>query len=130
MGHATRDVAVAQLFDFTARFVTGSGAARMISEHGFSVESLYNPPRFNVQNGELKKSARWLWQYYRYYKECKKESEKFIKKESPNIIVSDEDFASLGIAQERKIPTILITDILETRFTKGIGSLVEKKMNQ
>ena len=29
-----------------------------------------------------------------------------------------------------KIPTILITDILETRFTKGLASLIEKKMNK
>lgn len=130
MGHATRDVAVAQLFDFPAKFVTGAGAARMISEYGFSVEDRYSPPRFDVKNGELRKSARWLWQYYQYYKECKKESEKFISNENPRLVVSDEDFASLGIAQEKKIPTILITDILETRFTNGITSIIEKKMNQ
>ncbi|WP_268543551.1 glycosyltransferase [Candidatus Nitrosotenuis cloacae] len=130
LGHATRDVAVAHLFDLPTRFVSGAGAARMISECGFSVENLYNPPRFDVQNGELKKSARWLWQYYQYYKECKKESEKFIKKEDPRLVVSDEDFASLGVAQGKKISTILITDILETRFTKGVSSIIEKKMNQ
>ena len=28
------------------------------------------------------------------------------------------------------IPTILITDILETHFTKGIASIIEKKMNK
>jgi UDP-N-acetylglucosamine--N-acetylmuramyl-(pentapeptide) pyrophosphoryl-undecaprenol N-acetylglucosamine transferase len=44
--------------------------------------------------------------------------------------VSDEDFSSLTIAQQKKIPSILITDILETRFTSGIGSIIEKKMNK
>ena len=29
-----------------------------------------------------------------------------------------------------KIPTILITDILETRFAKGLASIIEKKMNK
>ncbi len=46
------------------------------------------------------------------------------------MVISDEDFASLSIAQNRKIPTVLITDILETHFTKGLASFIEKKMNK
>ncbi|MFZ8922732.1 MAG: glycosyltransferase, partial [Nitrosopumilaceae archaeon] len=49
---------------------------------------------------------------------------------NPKLVVSDEDFASLTIAQEKKIPTVLITDILETKFTKGFASIIEKKMNK
>ncbi len=45
-------------------------------------------------------------------------------------MVSDEDFASLTISQEKKIPTVLVTDILETRFTNGFSSIIEKKMNK
>lgn len=45
-------------------------------------------------------------------------------------MISDEDFAALTVAQKMKIPTILITDVLETRFTNGIVSLIEKKMNK
>ena len=129
LGHATRDVAIAQFLP-KPKFVTGSGAARLISEHGFSANDAYTPPNFDVQNGALQGSLGWLWKYYQYYKDCKKISDKIIKTENPKILVSDEDFASLTIAQQKKLPTILITDILETRFTKGIGSIIEKKMNQ
>jgi len=45
-------------------------------------------------------------------------------------VISDEDFASLTVAQNMKIPTILVTDVLETHFTKGIASFIEKKMNK
>jgi UDP-N-acetylglucosamine--N-acetylmuramyl-(pentapeptide) pyrophosphoryl-undecaprenol N-acetylglucosamine transferase len=45
-------------------------------------------------------------------------------------VISDEDFASLTVAQKMKIPTVLVTDVLETRFTKGLVSFVEKKMNK
>jgi UDP-N-acetylglucosamine--N-acetylmuramyl-(pentapeptide) pyrophosphoryl-undecaprenol N-acetylglucosamine transferase len=45
-------------------------------------------------------------------------------------VISDEDFASLTVAQKMKIPTILITDVLETHFTKGLASFIEKKMNK
>ena len=46
------------------------------------------------------------------------------------MVVSDEDFASLANAQDMGIRTVLVTDILETRFTGGLASLVEKRMNK
>ncbi|MBI5147052.1 MAG: UDP-glucuronosyltransferase [Thaumarchaeota archaeon] len=131
LGHATRDIAIAQHFDgILAKFVTGNGAAKLFSEYGFLVNDSYVPPKFKVKNGSLQKSLKWLFTYYQYYKECSVIANKFVKNEKPKVIVSDEDFASLTIAQQNKIPSILITDILETRFTKGISSFVEKKMNQ
>ena len=131
LGHVTRDIAVAEKFEkISTKFVTGKGAAQILKDLNFSVHDVYNPPVFSVKDGSLTKSARWLWNYYQYYKDCKKISEKIIIQDKPSIVVSDEDFASLAIAQDKKIPTILITDILETRFTSGFTSLVEKKMNR
>jgi UDP-N-acetylglucosamine--N-acetylmuramyl-(pentapeptide) pyrophosphoryl-undecaprenol N-acetylglucosamine transferase len=131
LGHATRDIAIAQLFDKNStKFVTGSSAAKLFVEYGFSVNDSYKPPKFDVQNGMLQGSLKWLWKYYQYYKDCKKIAAEFVKNQNPRLVVSDEDFASLTVAQQRGIPSILITDILQTNFTKGISSLVEKKMNQ
>lgn len=131
LGHATRDIAIAEFLDkFTIKFITGSGAAKIIAKCGYSVDSDYTPPVFDVQNGALQGSLKWLWKYYQYYKDCKEIAQEFVKSESPKLVVSDEDFASLSVAQQKNIPSILITDILQTKFTKGIGSLIEKKMNQ
>ncbi|CAE6492491.1 Glycosyltransferase 28 domain [Candidatus Nitrosotenuis uzonensis] len=131
LGHATRDIAVASLFEKTnTKFVTGAAAAKLISECGFDVDDSYRPPKFEVKEGRLEKSLKWLWQYYQYYKDCKVIARNFIKTEKPDIIISDEDFASISIAHEEKIPTVLITDILQTRFTSGFGSIIEKKMNK
>ena len=125
LGHATRDIAIAQLFyKISPKFVAGSGAAKLLSEYGFAVSDAYNPPSFDVQNGALQSSLKWLWSYYQYYKNCKKIAHEFVKSDYPRLVVSDEDFASLTVSQEKKIPSILITDILQTNFTKGIGSLV------
>jgi UDP-N-acetylglucosamine--N-acetylmuramyl-(pentapeptide) pyrophosphoryl-undecaprenol N-acetylglucosamine transferase len=82
-----------------------------------------------VQDGSLQSPLKWLLKYYDYYKDCKLASSNIIEDEKPELVISDEDFASLTIAQEQKIPTVLITDILETRFTRGISSLIEKRMN-
>ena len=131
LGHATRDIAIAKnLNEISIKFVTGNGAAKIIRNSNFYVDDLYNPPQFIVENGSLKSPAKWLWNYFRYYKECKKISNKIIQRDNSNLIVSDEDFASLIVAQGKKIPTVLVTDILETKFVKGFGSFIEKKMNK
>ena len=131
LGHITRDIAIAENFeDISTNFITGNRAAELLQNIGLKVQNEYHPPSFNVEKGKLKSSARWLWQYYQYYKDCKNISGKIIQEDNPSLVISDEDFASLTVAQNKKIPTILVTDILETRFTKGFVSLIERKMNK
>jgi len=131
LGHASRDIAIAQyLENISQMFVSGAAAADLFKKCGYDVKNVYIPPQFNVQNGLLLSPLKWLWRYYNYYKDCKLISASIIKIEKPELVVSDEDFASLAIAHELKVPTVLITDVLETKFTKGIGSLIEKRMNR
>jgi len=131
LGHVTRDIAIKNNFkNITADFVTGSGAAKILKKLEIQVNDVYNPPSFIVENGTLKSPAKWLWNYYQYYKDCKNISQKILQKNNPKAVISDEDFASLTVAQEMGIPTVLITDILETHFTKGLASFIEKKMNK
>ena len=131
LGHVTRDIAIVDNFrDVSVNFVTGSGAAKILKKLDHKVQDVYNPPSFIVENGKLNNQTKWLWNYYQYYKDCKNVSEKILKKNNSQLIISDEDFASLTIAQDLEIPNVLITDVLETKFTKGIMSLIERKMNK
>jgi len=131
LGHVTRDIAIVNnLKGITIDFVTGSGAAKILKKLEFKVNDVYSPPSFSVKNGALNNQTKWLWSYYQYYKNCKNISEKILKKNNLNLIISDEDFASLTVAQNLEIPNILITDVLETKFTKGIASFIERKMNK
>ena len=131
LGHVTRDIAIRNNFqNITTNFVTGSGAAKILKKLEIQVDDVYHPPSFIVENGTLKSPAKWLWNYYHYYKDCKNISQNILEKNRPNAVISDEDFASLAVAQEMKIPTVLVTDILETHFTKGLTSFIEKKMNK
>jgi len=131
LGHVTRDIAIANDFEnISTNFVTGSGAAQILKKMNFKVQDVYSPPSFIIENGTLKNPAKWLWNYYQYYRDCKNISEKIIQKDNPALVISDEDFASLTVAQSMKIPTVLITDVLETHFTKGLTSFIEKKMNK
>jgi len=131
LGHVTRDIAIVNNFEnIVTNFVTGSGAAKILRNLDFKVNDVYNPPSFIIQDGSLTNQAKWLWNYYQYYKDCKNISQKILQIDNPDVVISDEDFAALSNAQNMKIKTVLITDILETRFTKGFASLIEKKMNK
>ena len=131
LGHVTRDIAIVNnLKDISINFITGSGAAKILKKLEYKVNDIYNPPSFSVENGMLNNQTKWLWNYFQYYKNCKKISEKIIKINNSDLIISDEDFASLTVAQNLKIPNILITDVLETKFTKGIASFIEREMNK
>ena len=131
LGHAARDLAIInQLQIESCKVFSGSSAIEFFHKNKIETLDVYSPPRFDVIDGKLEKSLKWLWSYYKYYKTCKKISSKIISDEKPKLIISDEDFASVAIAQKRKIPNIIITDILETKFTTGFGGMIEKKMNK
>ena len=131
LGHATRDLAIINQLELeSCKVISGSSAIQFFEKNNIKAVDAYSPPNFEVQNGKLEKSLKWLWSYYKYYKKCKEVSEQIISSEKPNLIISDEDFASIAVAQEREIPNIVITDILETKFISGFGAMIEKKMNK
>jgi UDP-N-acetylglucosamine--N-acetylmuramyl-(pentapeptide) pyrophosphoryl-undecaprenol N-acetylglucosamine transferase len=131
LGHVTRDIAIVNNFEnISTNFISGSGAAKILKKLDYKIQDVYNPPSFIIENGTLKNPAKWLWNYYQYYRDCKNISEKLLQNDKPDLVISDEDFASLTVAQNIKIPTVLVTDVFETHFTKGIASFIEKKMNK
>ena len=131
LGHVTRDIAIVNNFkNISINFITGNGAAKILKKLDYKVQDVYNPPSFIIESGTLKNPAKWLCNYYQYYRDCKNISEELLQKDKPDLVISDEDFASLSVAQNIKIPTVLVTDVFETHFTKGIASFIEKKMNK
>ena len=131
LGHVTRDIAIVNNFEnISTNFITGSGAAKILKKLDYNVQDVYNPPSFIIENGTLKNPVKWLWNYYQYYRDCKNISEKILQKNKSDLVISDEDFSSLTVAQKMKIPNVLVTDVLETHFTKGIASFIERKMNK
>jgi UDP-N-acetylglucosamine--N-acetylmuramyl-(pentapeptide) pyrophosphoryl-undecaprenol N-acetylglucosamine transferase len=133
LGHATRDIAIADKLQGIKDilFVSGEGASRLIEKKGYSVLDAYRPEKFIVEQGQLQQSFRWLMNYYSYYKKCKTIAQDVLveNKNSSSLIVSDEDFASIAVAEGAKRKRVLITDITETHFTKGAASVIEKRMN-
>ncbi|MGI0025220.1 MAG: glycosyltransferase [Nitrososphaera sp.] len=130
LGHATRDIAIAEKLDRDGiEFVSGEGAAVLLTKKGFKTLDVYRPEKFNVESGQLRQSFKWLMDYYSYYKKCKEIAREFLERHD-GPIVSDEDFASIAIGEETRRKRVLVTDITETHFTSGMASIIEKKMNK
>ncbi|NOJ33007.1 MAG: UDP-glucuronosyltransferase [Candidatus Nitrosocosmicus sp.] len=134
LGHASRSIAIMNKLSLDRKnsFVSGSSACEFIKDSGYNVLNRYNPPKFDVKDGTLQHSFIWLLRYLFYYKNCKKIASEIIgKSNDENLIVSDEDFASLVVAEKLKKKRILITDITNTSFTSGfLAGIVERKMNE
>lgn len=130
LGHATRDVAIAErLVQDNLVFVSGDAAVKLIERKGHQVLDVYRPEKFIVESGELQHSFKWLMNYYSYYRKCK-EIAKVILEKNTGLIISDEDFASIAIGEAMGRKRVLVTDIIETHFTSGMASLFEKRMNK
>jgi UDP-N-acetylglucosamine--N-acetylmuramyl-(pentapeptide) pyrophosphoryl-undecaprenol N-acetylglucosamine transferase len=130
LGHATRDIAIAEKLKTDILFVSGEGASSLTARKGFKALDVYRPPKFIIESGQLQNLFRWLMGYYLYYKKCKVIAKEILDNQHHRLIVSDEDFASIAVAKDMGQRCVLITDIIETHFTSGLASIIEKKMNK
>ncbi len=147
LGHITRDIAimdkVIELYDYNNfGVVTGSVAYNFISNLNNSIYggkmfiyNLYDPPSFSIVDGKLNHGFLWLLKYLYYYNNCKKSLQKFFcsndyTRNASEIIMTDEDFASLSFTKNLNIRRIFITDVLNTAFCKSyLSSKLEKILN-
>jgi UDP-N-acetylglucosamine--N-acetylmuramyl-(pentapeptide) pyrophosphoryl-undecaprenol N-acetylglucosamine transferase len=129
LGHATRDIAIAEELKTDILFASGEGASTLIARKGFNALDVYKPEKFIVESGQLQHVFKWLLRYYLYYKKCKTIAKEILDNHN-GLIISDEDFASIAVAKKTGQRRVLITDIIESHFTTGLESVIEKKMNK
>jgi UDP-N-acetylglucosamine--N-acetylmuramyl-(pentapeptide) pyrophosphoryl-undecaprenol N-acetylglucosamine transferase len=112
-------------------FITGHPAVTIISNEGYNVFDLYRQPNFHVDDSmQLRSIFAWLLKYIMYYRKCKLKARDMLDSYKKDLIISDEDFASIAVAEKYKRPRILVTDITQTHFINGFFSIFEKKMNK
>lgn len=134
LGHATRDIAICEELKSLTKekilIITGRPAYDIFSKNGYVVDDVYSPEKFDIDNlMQLQSPLRWLFKYFMYYRKCKLIATGFVDKNEDSLIVSDEDFASIAVGEKRNRKRVLITDLLETHFVKGIFSAIESRMN-
>ncbi|MGV8107709.1 MAG: glycosyltransferase, partial [Nitrososphaerota archaeon] len=135
LGHATRDIAICEELKSLCKekilVVTGRPAYDIFFNNGYSVENVYSPEKFDVDNlMHLRSPLKWLFKYFMYYRKCKLIATGFVDRNKDSLIVSDEDFASISVGEKKNRKRVVITDLLETHFVKGMFSTIESRMNK
>jgi UDP-N-acetylglucosamine--N-acetylmuramyl-(pentapeptide) pyrophosphoryl-undecaprenol N-acetylglucosamine transferase len=136
LGHATRDVALARALlekhpalDIT--FVSGEGGAEMFRASGFKARAELKPLPYFEKDGVVSKHTAWFLLYYRQYRKTKKVMEKVLAEERPDLVISDEELATVPVAKGRGLPVLMITDITGAHFAeKGLRKKLEAKLNK
>ena len=134
LGHAARDIAICEELKSLTKekilIITGRPAYDLFSKNEYVVDDVYSPEKFDIDSlMQLRSPLRWLFKYFSYYRKCKLIATRFVDKNKDSLIVSDEDFASIAVGEKRNRKRVLITDLLETHFVKGIFSTIESRMN-
>ena len=134
LGHATRDIAICEELKSLTRekisVITGSPAYDIFVNYGYSAENVYNPEQFDIDSSmQLHSRLKWLFNYFMYYRRCKQIASGFVDG-IDDLIVSDEDFASIAIGEKKDRKRVVITDLLETHFVSGMFVALESRMNK
>jgi UDP-N-acetylglucosamine--N-acetylmuramyl-(pentapeptide) pyrophosphoryl-undecaprenol N-acetylglucosamine transferase len=135
LGHATRDIAICEELKSLTRekvtVITGSPAYDIFVNYGYSAQNVYIPEKFDIDSSmQLHSPLRWLFKYIMYYRRCKQIATGFVDEARNDLIVSDEDFASIAIGEKKHRKRVAITDLMETHFVRGVFTAIESRMNK
>jgi len=82
---------------------------------------VYDPPPFRIVDGRLVGPLRWFLAYLRYYRTCKDtHAARIADIASFDLVVSDEDLALSALCLDHGVPMVLVTDVLEIGFSRGL----------
>jgi len=130
-GHASRSAAIGlKLRDraLELEFATGGPAVGFLQSYGFKVHDIVREPVPEESGGEMKRASLWYLRYWRGYRSTVKAMSELTGKLMPNLVVGDEEFASVSLAIEKGLPHALVSDELQLGFARGaFAKLVERQ---
>ena len=104
LGHATRDIVIVEELRRQGAEVmlfSGGKAADFIREQGYTVEDIVDDPVPSVSNGEMRRVALWYIRSWFAYKRTLKRTERLFDGYAPDLVVGDEEFTGMGVADKR-----------------------------
>ncbi|HXW37208.1 MAG TPA: glycosyltransferase [Nitrososphaerales archaeon] len=132
LGHATRAIAVAAILQRNGHYIeftSGGTAADMIESYGYRVSRLVEAPVPQVVGGEMKMAAMWYLRYWRAYSRTRERLRRHISESRQDLVVGDEEFASVTVAMQNGLPNALVTDELELNFARSAAArLIERRV--
>ena len=122
LGHASRSAAIGLKLrqkSLELEFATGGPAVGFLESYGFKVHDIVREPVPSESGGEMKMATLWYLRYWRGYRSTARRMGELASELSPDLIVGDEEFASVSVALQRGVKHAMISDELQLGFAKG-----------
>ncbi|MDA4127319.1 MAG: hypothetical protein OK452_09005 [Thaumarchaeota archaeon] len=119
LGHATRSLVLSERLrkeGVDVKLFSGGKAAEFIRAQGTPVESIVDDPVPRVVNGEMKWSALWYVRSWLALRRTIKRTERLFDSYGPDLVVCDEEFSGIALAQRRDMKRVFISDELMLGF--------------
>jgi UDP-N-acetylglucosamine--N-acetylmuramyl-(pentapeptide) pyrophosphoryl-undecaprenol N-acetylglucosamine transferase len=134
LGHATRALVVVEALrgkGVEVKLYSGGKAAEFMRSVGEEVEDIIDDPVPSVVNGEMRRVALWYIRSWFAYKRSIRRTERLFEKYHPDLVVCDEEFTGLGVAERRGKKRVFVSDELQLGFARtwvarGIERRVER----
>jgi len=121
LGHATRSLVLSQELERSGaevRFFSGGRAAEFIQEGGFGVDDIVEDPVPHVSEGEMSRVALWYVRSWIANRRTIPRTRRLLGAYSPDLVVCDEEFSGIVVAEELGVKRVFIADELALGFAR------------
>ncbi len=134
LGHASRALVLLGSLKQTGaevRVFSGGKAAEFLSKMGVDVDDIVDDPVPSISRGEMRRVALWYVRSWLANRRTMRRTEKLLDSYRPDIVVCDEEFSGLTVAERKGIKRVFITDELLLGFARSwIARKVEARVER
>ena len=130
LGHATRALVLLKELERSGaevRLFSGGRAAEFIETMGIPVDGVVDDPVPRVVNGEMSQVALWYVRSWVANRKTVPRTRRLVDSYRPDIVVCDEEFSGIVVAEERGLKRAFISDELQLGFAR---TWVARKIEQ
>jgi len=134
LGHATRALVVVESLrreGVQVQLFSGGKAAEFLRIAGERVEDIIDDPVPSVANGEMRRVTLWYIRSWLAYKRSIRRTERLLERYDPDVVVCDEEFTGVVVAERHGKKRVLVSDELQLGFARTrIARAVERRVER
>jgi UDP-N-acetylglucosamine--N-acetylmuramyl-(pentapeptide) pyrophosphoryl-undecaprenol N-acetylglucosamine transferase len=134
LGHATRSLVVFEDLrtkGVDVKLFSGGKAADFIRAQGVPVEDIVDDPVPRIVNGEMKWSALWYIRSWLALRRTVRRTELLFNSFMPDLVVGDEEFSGMTVAERKGTKRVLISDELTLGFGRTwLSRKIEERVDR
>jgi UDP-N-acetylglucosamine--N-acetylmuramyl-(pentapeptide) pyrophosphoryl-undecaprenol N-acetylglucosamine transferase len=134
LGHATRSLVIygsLKAEGVEVRLFSGGKAAAFIRSQGIAVEDIVVDPVPRIVDGEMKWSALWYIRSWMALRRTVKRTEHLFESYKPDLVVGDEEFSGMVVAENEGTKRVFISDELVLGFGRTwLSRKIEERVDR